>query len=91
MYLRPELVAGIHKDPDGRAVITVAGHNMTVAIPGLREQMHVGIKGGAGEQEFWTVNFVKVAELLGFEVAQADRPKETAKKAEEIKEPGKQK
>ncbi len=89
VYLNPDLVAGVHKDQDGRTVVTVAGHNMTVEAPGLRERMKVGVKDGTLERDFWPVNFVKVAGLLGFEVAQADRPTETAKKAEEIKEPDK--
>lgn len=85
VYLKSDAV--VRKDPDGRTIIGVAGGNLAVEAPGLRDKMKVGLKGGAQEQEFLAVNFVKVAELLGFAVDKADRPQEAATRVEEITEP----
>jgi hypothetical protein len=91
VYIEPTLVAALRKDADGRALITAAGHNISVEAPGLRKRMKVGNPGGALERDFLAVNFVKVAELLGIKVAKADKPDDAAAKAEpvDIKEPAK--
>ncbi len=90
LYVNPDLVAAVQKDQDGRTLVSVAGTNTRVEAPGLREQMCVGQKGGTREPDFNPVNFVKVSELLGVQVAKADRPVEAATKPEpeDIKEPG---